>query len=101
MKSLLAKLPGEDLEEDEIVKLEINEVNTIEVFKEVLTKKEDIAFISYSTSNSNLYSKIELDKLYITYGEKVNLVDFKLISMENTNEAINTLKEFMENDKNS
>ena len=99
MKSLLAKLPGEDLEEDEIVKLEINEVNTIEVFKEVLTKKEDIAFISYSTSNSNLYSKIELDKLYITYGEKVNLVDFKLISMENTNEAINTLKEFMENDK--
>lgn len=99
MKSLLAKLPGEDLEEDEIVKLEINEVNTIEVFKEVLTKKEDIAFISYSTSNSNLYSKIELDKLYITYGEKVNLVDFKLISMENTNEAINTLKEFMENVK--
>ena len=99
MKSLLAKIPGEDLEEDEIVKLEINEVNTIEVFKEVLTKKEDIAFISYSTSNSNLYSKIELDKLYITYGEKVNLVDFKLISMENTNEAINTLKEFMENDK--
>ena len=99
MKSLLAKLPGEDLEEDDIVKLEINEVNTIEVFKEVLTKKEDIAFISYSTSNSNLYSKIELDKLYITYGEKVNLVDFKLISMENTNEAINTLKEFMENDK--
>ena len=99
MKSLLAKLPGEDLEEDDIVKLEINEVNTIEVFKEVLSKKEDIAFISYSTSNSNLYSKIELDKLYITYGEKVNLVDFKLISMENTNEAINTLKEFMENDK--
>ena len=100
MKSLLAKLPGEDLEEEENqVKIDINEVNTIEDFKEVLSKKEDIAFISYSTTNANLYSKIELDKLYISYGEKVSLIDFKLISMENNVEAINILKAFME-DKN-
>ena len=100
MKSLLAKLPGEDSdEEEEQEKVDINEVNTIEDFKEVLSKKEDIAFISYSTTNANLYSKIELDKLYISYGEKVSLIDFKLINMENSNEAINILKAFME-DKN-
>ena len=100
MKSLLAKLPGEDSdEEEEQEKVEINEVNTIEAFKEALSKKEDRAFISYTTSNANLYSKIELDKLYISYGEKVSLIDFKLISMENTVEAINILKAFME-DKN-
>ncbi|MDU4325643.1 MAG: DNA polymerase I [Clostridium celatum] len=100
MKSLLAKLPGEDSdEEEEQEKVEINEVNTIEAFKEALSKKEDRAFISYTTSNANLHSKIELDKLYISYGEKVSLIDFKLISMENTVEAINILKAFME-DKN-
>lgn len=100
MKSLLAKLSGEDSdEEEEQEKVEINEVNTIEAFKEALSKKEDRAFISYTTSNANLYSKIELDKLYISYGEKVSLIDFKLISMENTVEAINILKAFME-DKN-
>ena len=100
MKTLLVKLPGEDLqEEDDSVILKINKVNTIEELKNSLSKKEDIAFISYTTSNSNLYSRIELDKLYITYGEKVNLVDFKLVSMENTNEAINILKEFMESEK--
>ena len=100
MKSLLAKLPGDDLEgEEEVAKIEINEVTTIEGFKEVLSVKEGIAFISYSTCNANLYSKIELDKLYINYGDKVSLIDFKLINMENYNEAINLLKAFMEDEK--
>lgn len=100
MKSLLAKLPGDDLEgEEEVAKIEINEVTTIEGFKEVLSVKEGIAFISYSTCNANLYSKIELDKLYINYGDKVSLIDFKLINMENSNEAINLLKAFMEDEK--
>ena len=100
MKSLLAKLPGDDLEgEEEVAKIEINEVTTIEGFKEVLSVKEGIAFISYSTCNENIYSKIELDKLYINYGDKVSLIDFKLINMENSNEAINLLKAFMEDEK--
>ena len=100
MKSLLAKLPGDDLEgEEEVAKIEINEVTTIEGFKEVLSVKEGIAFISYSTCIANLYSKIELDKLYINYGDKVSLIDFKLINMENSNEAINLLKAFMEDEK--
>ena len=100
MKSLLAKLPGEDVqEEEEVSKVEVNEVNTLDDLKEALKEKEDIAFISYSTSNTSLYSKIELDKLYLSYGEKVNLIDFKIITMENATEAINTLKSFMENHK--
>ena len=100
MKSLLAKLPGEDVEEEEeVAKVEINEVNTLDGLKEALKEKENIAFIAYSTSNANLYSKIELDKLYLNYGEKVSLIDFKIITMENPTEAINTLKTFMENEK--
>ncbi len=100
MKSLLAKLPGEDGEkEEEVSKVDINEVNTLDSLKEALEEKENIAFIAYSTSNANLYSKIELDKLYLNYGEKVSVIDFKIITMENATEAINTLKSFMENDK--
>ena len=100
MKSLLAKLPGEDLEEqEEEVKVEVNEVNTLEGFKEVLKEKEGTAFLAYTTSNSNFYSKIELDKLYLNYGDKISLIDFKIINMENQEEAINTLKAFMENEK--
>lgn len=100
MKSLLAKLPGEDVEEEEEkVKVEVSEVSTLKGFEEALSEKEGLAFISYTTSNANLYSKIELDKLYLSYGEKINLIDFKLLSMEDPNEAINILKSFMENDK--
>lgn len=99
MKSLLAKLPGDDVQdEEEIEKVEINRVNTLEEFGNSLKERENIAFISYTTSNSNLYSKIELDKLYLSYGEKVSIIDFKLITMENSIEAINILKNFMENE---
>lgn len=100
MKSLLAKLPGEDMvEDDDQVKVEVNNITSLQGFKEALNEKEGIAFITYSMSNANLYSKIELDKLYLSYGEKVSLIDFKLISMENSTEAISILKSFMENEK--
>ena len=47
----------------------------------------------------NIYSKMELDKIYLSYGEKMYLIDMKLISMENPEESTKLLKNFMENDK--
>lgn len=99
MKSLLAKLPGDDVEEEEETEIvEINRVNTLEEFRTALKEKENIAFISYTTTNSKLYSKIELDKLYLSYDEKVSIIDFKLINMENSIESVSLLKGFMENE---
>lgn len=99
MKSLLAKLPGDDVEEEEETEIvEINRVNTLEEFRTALKEKENIAFISYTTTNSKLYSKIELDKLYLSYDEKVSIIDFKLINMENSIESVSVLKGFMENE---
>lgn len=99
MKSLLAKLPGDDVEEEEETeRVEINRVNTLEEFRTALKEKENIAFISYTTTNSKLYSKIELDKLYLSYDEKVSIIDFKLINMENSIESVSLLKGFMENE---
>ena len=98
MKSLLAKLPGEDEESNEEERLEIKEISTIEAFKNELSKKSNITYIGYSTTNANLYSKIELDKLYLKIENEVILIDFKLISMENSEEAIKILKSFMEDE---
>ena len=100
MKSLLSKLPGDDTEEESIEsKVEIIEVNNIELLKESLKEKSEIAFIDYKLNDSNIYSKMELDKIYLSYGDKTYLVDMKLIEMENPEEAINLLKNFMENEK--
>ena len=100
MKSLLSKLPGDDTEEESIEsKVEIIEVNNIELLKEALKEKGEIAFIDYKLNDSNIYSKMELDKIYLSYGDKTYLVDMKLIEMENPEEAINLLKNFMENEK--
>ncbi|MDU6341275.1 MAG: DNA polymerase I [Clostridium sp.] len=100
MKSLLAKLPGDDIEgESEEEKIEITEVNNVELLKSILKEEKEIAFISYKLNDGNIYSKMELDKIYLRYGEKTYLIDMKLISMENPEESTRLLKNFMENDK--
>ena len=100
MKSLLAKLPGDDIEgESEEEKIEITEVNNVELLKSILKEEKEIAFISYKLNDGNIYSKMELDKIYLSYGEKMYLIDMKLISMENPEESTRLLKNFMENDK--
>ncbi|CUO27112.1 MULTISPECIES: DNA polymerase I [Clostridium] len=100
MKSLLAKLPGDDIEgESEEEKIEITEVNNVELLKSILKEEKEIAFISYKLNDGNIYSKMELDKIYLSYGEKTYLIDMKLISMENPEESTRLLKNFMENDK--
>lgn len=100
MKSLLAKLPSDDTDEEkEEEKIEIIEINNLELLKKVLNGSNEIAFISYKLNDANIYSKMELDKIYLSYGEKTYLVDMKLISIENFEEATSILKSFMENEK--
>lgn len=100
MKSLLAKLPGDDIEEDkEESKIEMTEVSNIESLKEALAERDEMAFINYRLNDANIYSKMELDKIYLSYGDKIYLIDMKLIDMQNPEEAIIVLKSFMENEK--
>ena len=100
MKSLLAKLPGDDNEEEiEESKIEIIEINSIESLKDALKDEKEITFINYKLNDANIYSKMELDKIYLSYGEKTYLIDMKLILMESYEEGSNVLKSFMENDK--
>ena len=100
MKSLLSKLPGDDTEEEkENQKIDIIEINNLDLLNSTLSENNEIAFISYRLNDSNVYSKMELDKIYLSYGEKTYLIDMKLIAMENFEEAISILKSFMENEK--
>ena len=61
LKKLMTKLcnDSEEEKEDNIV---VEVIDDIEKMKEVINLTEEISYISYSTLNSSVYSKIELEK---------------------------------------
>lgn len=97
MKSLVAKL-GIDSDEEKEDSIEIRKISTIEELDELLTSTEDTVFMYYSTFNSALYSKIEIDKIFIGNKGKVNEILLNDICLNNKEEALKIVKVFMENE---
>ncbi|MDU5109278.1 MAG: DNA polymerase I [Clostridium sp.] len=99
MKSMIDKLPNSE-ENEEIKEKEENfnleSINEIEAFSELHLNLEEICYITYEVSNSEKYSEILLDKLYISSKDKTYYIDFNEISTSNNEEAINGLKKIME-----
>ena len=99
MKSLVTKLGIDSDEEEKQDNIEIIKIDTIDGLKEVLGKKQDICFISYSTLGSSLYSKIEVNKMILGEDGKVNEILLNDIMLNNAEEALKVIKEFMEDEK--
>ena len=99
MKSLLNKLPDNEGEEEveEVEAINIVEVNNIEGLKKVLNSSN--FYISYDLRDASIYSKMEIEKLYIKNDSEVMLVDIENIFNDNKEEALEILKEFFEDEK--
>ena len=99
MKSMIDKLPNSE-ENEEIKEKEENfnleSITEIKAFSELHLNLEEICYITYEVSNSERYSEISLDKLYISSKDKTYYIDFNEISLSNNEEAINGLKKIME-----
>ena len=99
MKSMIDKLPNSE-ENEEIKEKEENfnleSITEIKAFSELHLNLEEICYITYEVSNSERYSEISLDKLYISSKDRTYYIDFKEISLSNNEEAINGLKKIME-----
>ncbi|SFD38217.1 DNA polymerase I [Clostridium uliginosum] len=98
LKSILARYNAHSEEEElaEIANIEINNVETLDGMKEVLSNIKDRSYILFTLSDASLYSKLELEYLILGEENKANIIDFKLINMSNREEALKTLKIFME-----
>ena len=98
MKSMIDKLPNSE-ENEEIKEKEENfnleSITEIKAFSELYLNLEEICYITYEVSNSERYSEISLDKLYISSKDKTYYIDFNEISLSNNEEAINGLKKIM------
>ena len=99
MKSMIDKLPNSE-ENEEIKEKEENfnleSITEIKAFSELHLNLEEICYITYEVSNSERYSEISLDKLYISSKDKTYYIDFNEISLSSNEEAINGLKKIME-----
>ena len=98
MKSLVSKL-GIDSDEEKEDSTLISKVATIEELKKLLASCNENVYISYNTFDSSLYSKIEVNKMFIGVKGSVSEILLNDIYLENKEEALNIIKAFMENDK--
>ncbi|MFR4998270.1 MAG: 5'-3' exonuclease H3TH domain-containing protein, partial [Clostridium paraputrificum] len=98
MKSLVSKL-GIDSDEEKEDSTVINKVDTIEELKKLLASCNEKVYISYNTFDSSLYSKIEVNRMFIGIKGSVSEILLNDIYLENKEEALNIIKDFMENDK--
>lgn len=96
LKTILDKLPKSDTEVKEEA-FEISEISDIKTFKEVIASLEDTIYLTYNVLNKETFSKLELNKLYVTIKENNYVINYKEIFDTNSNEAIILLKEMMEN----
>ena len=94
LKTIIDKLPksdNEELIEDNFV---FNVINDVDSFKNLVKSINETIYITYEVLNKETYSKIELNKLYLSFNENSYVINYSDL---NSNEAYNLLKDLMEN----
>ena len=100
MKSVISKLG--DIEENAVEEEDtiiIDRITTLQGMKEVLSNEKERAFITYTTLNHSLYSKIELGQLIFGKENRGICIEIHDILQGNKEEGFKILKSFMEDEK--
>mgnify|MGYP004442953729 CR=1 FL=1 len=98
MKTLLDKyFNGED-DDNEDEEININYIDNPNSFLELSNKLKDTIYISFEANNSEKYSEISLNNLYISCDKENYFIKFNEISNEDENSANLALKNILEND---
>lgn len=97
LSSLLEVLGIENID-DVVANEEIKVIDKLDDFKCFIKTIKERIYITYETSNSNVYSKIKVENMYICNGDESVKIDLSSLYEENISETNLLLKEFMEND---
>lgn len=94
-KTLINKIPEsknyEEVEED-LVYEEIHNVDDLVKLCTEIENKEENIYINFKTTDTSLYSKIYLEKLYILFKDKCYVVNIEEKIEENKEKTVETLK---------
>lgn len=97
LSSLLEVLGIENID-DVVANEEIKVIDKLDDFKCFIKTIKERIYITYETSNSNVYSKIRVENMYICNGDESVKIDLSSLYEENISKTNILLKEFMEND---
>ncbi|WP_302631741.1 DNA polymerase I [uncultured Clostridium sp.] len=97
LSSLLEVLGIENID-DVVANEEIKVIDKLDDFKCFIKTIKERIYITYETSNSNVYSKIRVENMYICNGYESVKIDLSSLYEENISKTNLLLKEFMEND---
>lgn len=90
---------SEKNEAKEECNVKLNNIDTVELFSELMGNLQERIYISYILNDAAVYSKLNLKKLIISEEDISNIIDFEKIYAEDGIKAIEVLKNVMENDK--
>lgn len=96
--STLLEVLGIENIDDVVANEEIKVIDKLDDFKCFIKTIKERIYITYETSNSNVYSKIRVENMYICNGDESVKIDLSSLYEENISETNLLLKEFMEND---
>lgn len=98
-KTLLNKLP-EDEEEKALseITVDFKIVDTISDFKKYCDLFKTKIYAIFEIENENIYSKMDINKIYINFNEVVYAINFKQIINEDKESAISELKKIFEDE---
>lgn len=98
LNSLFEVLDLENIDDIASDEEEIKVIDKLDDFKFFIKTIKERIYITYETSNSNVYSKIRVENMYICNGDESVKIDLCSLYEENISETNLLLKEFMEND---
>lgn len=98
LNSLLEVLDLENIDDIASDEEEIKVIDKLDDFKCFIKTIKERIYITYETSNSNVYSKIRVENMYICNEDESVKIDLCSLYEENISETNLLLKEFMEND---
>lgn len=98
LSTLLEVLDLENIDDIASDEEEIKVIDKLDDFKFFIKTIKERIYITYETSNSNVYSKIRVENMYICNGDESVKIDLSSLYEENISETNLMLKEFMEND---
>lgn len=98
LNSLLEVLELENIDDIASDEEEIKVIDKLDDFKFFIKTIKERIYITYETSNFNVYSKIRVENMYICNADESVKIDLSSLYEENISETNLLLKEFMEND---
>lgn len=98
LNSLLEVLEFENIDDIASDEEEIKVIDKLDDFKCFIKTIKERIYITYETSNSNVYSKIRVENMYICNEDESVKIDLSSLYEENISKTNILLKEFMEND---